>query len=854
MKQFLNKISKKIFLPFLFLSCILFSPQAKSQATDTITFHVSGVCIQCKQRIEKAVKVKGVSYADWDIPTKMLRVVYDSAIISFERMNQKIADVGHDTELKKAKDEVYHSLPACCLYRDIKNETSVNNYENEPGNNIRGVVVSEDSKGNFLPLEGAAVLWQGTVHGTITDKHGIFSITPDSVNTNLVITYTGYQSDTLDVKSNSDLQVILAANGQLKAVTISTKSRAYISTFSPIRIQTINSNDLLKAACCNLSESFETSPSVDVSYSDAITGAKQIQLLGLAGIYTLLTVENLPGLHGLATPSGLNSIAGPWIESIQLSKGTGSVVNGFESIAGQINVELKKPATADKLYLNGYINEMGKSDFNVNYFQKIGNKWATGILVHDDFLANKVDINKDGFRDLPTGNLFSLMNRWHYDDNKGWKIQFGIKALKDNKTGGENSFDSKDKLTTNSYGFGMDIEREEGYAKIGYIFPEKKYKSIGLQLSAASFKQNSFFGLTPYNAKQKSFYSNLIYQSILGNTNHTFRTGISFSADNYDEMYASTIYERKEIVPGAFFEYSYKLDEKFSLVAGIRADHNNLYGWFATPRLNLRYEPIIGTIIRVSAGRGEHTANILAENAGLMASSRTLNIIPSNSNGAYGLNPEIAWNKGISVDQKFRLFSRDAMLSLDYYRNDFTNQVVVDMENPREINFYNLQGKSYSNSFQAELNLVPVKDLDVRIAYRNFDVRTTYGNELLQKPLTARQRGFANIGYTIKDWKIDYTINFTGEKRIPSTAANPLEYQFPIVSPVYITMNAQLSKSFGKNKNVGFYIGAENFTNYFQHIVIIAADAPFGEYFDASLIYGPLSGRLLYAGFRYTLK
>ena len=400
----------------------------------------------------------------------------------------------------------------------------------------------------------------------------------------------------------------------------------------------------------------------------------------------------------------------------------------------------------------------------------------------------------------------------------------------------------------------MDIEREEGYAKIGYIFPEKKYKSIGLQLSASSFKQNSFFGLTPYNAKQKSFYSNLIYQSILGNTNHTFRTGISFSADNYDELYASNIYERKEIVPGAFFEYSFKLDEKFSLVAGIRADHNNLYGWFATPRLNLRYEPIIGTIIRASAGRGQHTANIFAENAGLMASSRSLNMIPSNNTGAYGLEPEIAWNKGISIDQKFRLFSRDAMLSLDYYRNDFINQVVVDMENPREINFYNLQGKSYSNSFQAELNLVPVKDLEVRIAYRNFDVRTTYGNELLQKPLTARQRGFANIGYTIKDWKIDYTINFTGEKRIPSTAANPIEDQFPIASPVYITMNAQLSKSFGKNKNVGFYIGAENFANYFQHTVIIAADAPFGEYFDASLIYGPLSGRLLYAGFRYTLK
>lgn len=845
---------KRIFLLVVFFTCILITQQAKSQKTDTTTFHVSGECIQCKHRIEKALKMKGISYANWDIPTKMLQVVYDSTIISFASMNQKIADAGHDTELKKAKDDVYKSLPDCCLYRDIKNETTGNFDANIPANYIRGVVISEDKKGNFFPLEGAAILWEGTAHGTITDKHGIFSISPDDAVTKLVITYTGFRADTVDVKNATELQVILAENGQLKAVTISGKPRSYINTFSPIRIQTINSNDLLKAACCNLSESFETSPSVDVSYSDAVTGTKQIQLLGLSGIYTLLTVENLPGLHGLATPSGLNSIAGPWIEGIQLSKGAGSVVNGFESIAGQINVELKKPETADQFYLNGYVNDMGKTDLNLNFFKKIGTKWSTGILLHDDFLANKMDINKDGFRDLPTGNLFSIMNRWHYDDNKGWKIQFGFKVLNDNKTGGENTFASKDKFTTNVYGFGMNIEREEGYAKIGYIFPEKKYKSIGLQVSASSFKQHSFFGITPYDGTQKSIYSNLIYQSIIGNTDHTFRTGISFSSDSYDEMYAANFYHRNEIVPGAFLEYSYKMNEKFSLVAGIRADHNNLYGWFATPRLNLRYEPVIGTIIRVSAGRGQHTANILAENAGLMASSRTFHILSSGMHGAYGLDPEVAWNKGISIDQKFRLFDRDAMLSLDYYRNDFMNQVVVDMENPREVNFYNLSGKSYSNSFQAELNFIPVKNLDVRMAYRNFDVRSTYGNQLLQKPLSARQRGFANFGYAMKDWKIDYTINFTGEKRIPSTAMNPVEYQFPATSPGYITMNAQLSKTFGKNKSFDFYIGAENITNYFQHTVIIAAEEPFSKYFDASLIYGPLSGRLWYGGFRYTIK
>ncbi|MBS1731225.1 MAG: TonB-dependent receptor [Bacteroidetes bacterium] len=836
-----------------FIAGMLLTIQGASQNADTVHFKVSGECIQCKHRIEKALKIQGITYADWNISTKKLEVIYDSTRISFESINDKIAAVGHDTELKKAKDDVYKALPDCCLYRDIQNDAELNENKDHE-NDIRGIVVSEDLKGNFFPMEGAAVMWMGTKHGTVTDKHGVFSISPDTLNKFLVITYTGYQSDTLEVTNHSELQVILALNGQLKTVSVSAKQRAYINTFSPIRLQTIISNDLLKAACCNLSESFETSPAVDVSYSDAITGAKQIQLLGLAGIYTLLTVENLPGLQGLATPSGLNSIAGPWIESIQLSKGTGSVVNGFESIAGQINVELKKPATADKLYLNSYVNEMGKTDLNVTYFQKFGDHWATGLLLHDDFLTNKIDMNKDGFRDLPTGNLLSVLNRWHYDNNKGVKIQFGLKVLKDDKTGGENQFHSDEKFSTEIYGFGMNIEREEGYAKIGYIFPEKKYKSIGLQLSASSFKQSAFFGITPYDALQKTFYSNLIFQSIIGNTDHTFRSGMSFSANNYHENYADVLYSRKENVPGAFFEYSYKHDEKFSLVVGIRTDYSNLYGWFITPRLNLRYEPITGTIIRVSAGRGQHTANIFAENIGLMASSRILNIIPSTVNGAYGLAPEIAWNKGISIDQHFRIFKKEAILSLDYYRNDFINQVIVDLENPGEVIFYNLTGPSYSNSFQLELNLIPLKDLEIRLAYRNFDIRTQYGSKILEKPLSARQRGFANFAYSKDDWKIDYTINFTGEKRIPPTASNPMEYQFPNISPAYITMNAQLSKTFGKNKNWGFYIGAENLTNFFQHVVIIAADQPFGKYFDAGLIYGPLSGRLFYMGLRYTIK
>lgn len=843
-----------LFLTILMVSS--FSTNAQSNSTDSsTTFKVFGECGECKERIENALKIRGVDSAEWNVETKMLAVVYDPSKINLKKIQSKILAVGHDLESAKAKDEIYNSLPSCCRYRDSDENDHSHSESDTHQHGVNGIVVSEDNKGNFIPLEGASIFWSDSKQGTVSDKNGVFSIPESTKKSLLVVSYTGFQPDSIEITDNRQLQVVLAANGQLKAITIKGKPRlSYINDLGAVRSLMINTKDLLKAACCNLSESFETNPSVDVSYSDAVTGSKQIQLLGLAGIYTQLTVENLLGPRGIATPLGLNSIAGPWIESIQLSKGTGSVANGFESIAGQINVELKDPETAEKLYLNGYVNGMGRTDLNLNLAQHIDSRWATILLLHDDFLYNKVDDNHDGFRDLPTGNLFSAVNKWTYEDHKGVEIRFGAKVLLDDKTGGERDYKSTDKFSTESYGLGIKTNRYEGFAKIGYVFPEKKYQSIGLQLSAFDHQQNSYFGLTTYNAHQGNFYSNLIYQSIIGNSAHKFRTGLSLNADQYNELYKTQTYKRNEIVSGAFFEYTYTMNEKFTAVAGMRGDHNNLYGWFATPRLNMRYEPVKGTIIRVSAGRGQRTANIFAENMSALVSARMVNIISDNTKGAYGLKPEVAWNKGISIDQKFKIFQRDAMLSFDFYRNDFTNQVVADMEDSREIKFYNLEGKSFSNSFQSELNFIPVNKLDVRMAYRWFDVKTTYGDKLLEKPFTAANRAFVNLGYEVKGWKFDYTVNYVGEKRIPSTMGSPVQYQLPDYSPAYISMNAQVSKSLGKNKSWELYVGGENLTNYFQKNVIIAADQPFGNNFDASMVWGPVSGRLIYGGFRYKIK
>lgn len=837
-----------LFLCLTSLSTTLIAQDAKNEKFTSTVFKVFGACEECKDRIELAIKVRGVRLGIWNVETKMLILEYDSTVISLEKIQNKIVAVGHDLETKKANDKVYNNLDACCHYREMAEEEV---------KRVKGVVLQENAKGKFEPMPNASVYWLGTRKGVITDSLGVFEINTDTSTQQLIISYTGFKADTLTVVHANDLKVIMASKGQLNEVTIfSRQLGSFIPYLNPIRTQVMTGAELLKAACCNLSESFETNPSVDVSYNDAVTGSKQIQMLGISGNYTQLTVENLPGPRGLATPLGLNSIAGPWIESIQLTKGTGSVVNGFESIAGQINVELKKPESAEKLLGNIYVNDQGKTDLNLNVATKLNEKWATALLLHDNFMNNALDMNMDGFKDMPTGNTFSLVNRYKYDNSNGVLAQFGVKVLNDQKVGGETSFnENSDKYTQNRYGLAINTQRYELFGKLGYVFPQQKFKSIGLQFNASDYQQASYFGLTNYNANQQSFFTNLIYQSIINSTIHKFRTGFSFQYDKYNEDYNLNSYVRKEIVPGTFFEYTYTPNDQWSLVAGIRGDNNNIYGSFITPRLNIRYEPVIGTVFRLSAGKGQRTANIFAENNSLFVSQRSLMIMGQNNSGAYSLNPEISWNKGISLDQKFNVFNNPATLSLDYFRNDFKNQVVVDIESAKKIHIYNLAGKSYSNSFQAEVNMTPFTKLDIRVAYRYFDVKQTYSGNLLDRPFIAKHRAFLSVDYaTNNDWKFNYTVTFNGKKRIVNPYESYVSFIPPTSSPSYYLMNAQVSKSFGNNNPMDIYVGVENISNFFQQNTILSADDPFGPNFDASMIWGPVTGRMLYVGWRIKIK
>lgn len=735
---------------------------------------------------------------------------------------------------------------------------------------LLGLVVELNDQGVEEPIPGANVIWLGTSTVTTTGENGVFMIPRVEGFDKLVISFVGFRPDTITVTTQKSLKVLLVPNQVLKEVTIEgRRASTRVDVTNPIHTSIMTEKELFKAACCNLSESFETNPSVDVAFTDAITGTRQIQMLGLSGPNTLISIENMPGVRGLASSQGIQFIPGTWINSIQVTKGVGSVVNGYESIAGQINVELKKPQESEKLYLNGYVNQSARSELNLNYTIHTGEKWATTFLLHGSARPLEMDENDDSFLDFPTGSQLNFINRWVYNSGTGWLGQIGVKVLTDDKQGGQTDYDAReDKFTTNRYGFEINTERYELWAKIGYQFKNKPYQSIGLQLSGLTHEHESYYGFNIHNADERSFYSNLIYQSIIGNTSHKFKTGLSFLYDDFDETlqiengigaeglftYNPVSFDRTEVVPGAFLEYSYDDLTKFSLIAGVRVDQHNLFGTIFTPRVHLKYELTPTTSVRASAGKGTRVANIFSENTGLLASARAIVLDNFQSNKAYGFKPDEAWNFGLSLSQDFTLDYRPGSIQVDYFYTDFKNQVVLDMDNTaREARFLGLTGQSYSHSVQFQVDYELVRRLDVRLAYRWLNVKTDYLEGLLEKPLIPRHRAFVNLAYETKSrWKFDYTIQWLGKQRLPDTAENFPQNQRGKYSNDYVLMNAQITKDLGTKWSV--YLGVENITDFKLDDPIVAAHDPFGPQFDTSMVWGPIFGRMAYAGFRFRVK
>lgn len=719
---------------------------------------------------------------------------------------------------------------------------------------VKGQVVDENNK----PLENVSILWSAGLNGTITKSDGSFSIAQKTGTSILLASHSGYISDTIDVSGMEKIKFILRDKKALKEVVVtSEKAGILLSNFSPIKTEILTSVELKKSACCDLAGCFETQSSVQPQTTNVITNAKELRILGLSGVYNQVLVDGFPMIHGLTSTYGISGIPGTLVDNIYISKGANSVLQGYESISGQINVETKKPNASQKLFANFYINSFAEKHLNLATNFKAG-KWHSLLAFHTVQPANKIDKDDDKFLDVPLLTRYMILNKWKIgkENDWGWSSEVAVRYLNEARTGGQTFFKPNEhKGSSNIYGNTVSINQPEFWAKSGYRFND--VGRIVLYTSGFYQNQESFFGSLSYIAKQSNAFVNLQYE-LTASEKNSFKAGISFKSINLEEKigFTDTVisrsyggrYKNGENILGFFAENTKVfLKGKLTWIAGLRADNHNRFGWNFTPRTLLKYDPSSKLTIRANVGTGWRTVNLFSENIGLLASSRDIVFLEA-------LKPERALNTGINITQKFGMKNISGYLSVDFYHTDFTNQIFPDYDSdPTKAYVKNFTGKSVSNGFQSDLFIKFYNRFEFKAGYNFLDVYRNNNGKKETLPFNAKHKVLTTFSYKTVSSKFhaDVNIHWFGKQRLPDTRSNPIEYQRPDYSENYTTVNAQLTFNL---KNFEVYGGCENIFNFRQNQPIISWQNPFSSYFDISSVWGPTRGREFYMGVRWNLK
>ncbi len=732
---------------------------------------------------------------------------------------------------------------------------------------VNGVVYTKDNSGKQDVVPFASVYWLQSGTYVECDVDGKFSFTVFEGNeATLVATAVGYNKDTVAINYDTKfVEFHLIGVNELEEAVVQAKQEGnYLSKLTPVRTEVISAAGLCKMACCNLAESFENSASVTVGYSDAITGAKQIRLLGLSGIYTAMLDENRPAMRGLAAPFGLSYVPGQWLESIQIAKGPSSVVNGLEAITGQINMEHRKPTDEKPLFINLFVDNHLMTEANIASSLQLNEKWSTVLLGHYSSMPMAHDGNGDGFKDEPTSLKFNIANRWLYYDQSGTQVRFGVRALSDDRLGG--SVDFKKEMRSTETGFDTNLQANNlwgsninnkginAYVKVGVPLNEANTRNIAFVADYTYHQIDSYFGAKDYNGKQNSVFANLIFQQEIGES-HRINAGVRNQFDIFqeglqDRYYRNSLWnenkyllDRKENSVGVYGEYTYTLGEKFSVVAGVSADYNNLHGFMFAPRANIKYAFTDNLIFRASGGRGYRSPNVIVDNIGMLSTGREISIDPN-------LDMEDAWTYGANFTAYLPVGgNNNSYLSFDYFRTDFNKQVIVDQEaDLSKVRVYNLDGRSFTNTYQADFSIEPIERFVIITTFRYTDAKVTLaGQGLVERPMTSRYKGVLNLQYATRMniWTFDFTAQLNGPCKLPYFVEG-----IGAESPVYPVFFAQITRKF---KGVDVYIGGENLSNYKQMNPILNAASPYSEDFNASVVWGPILGWKVYAGMRFTL-
>ena len=759
-----------------------------------------------------------------------------------------------------------------------------------------------DSEGNALP--GASVYWAETTIGTAADAEGNFRICRVKGYDKLVGSFLGYGNDTLRIEKGVSSVILRLSQGvELESVVVNGTSGNYIKHEGLLKSENISFAGLCKMACCNLAESFENSASVTVGYSDAISGARQIKMLGLAGTYTQILDENRAIMRGLSAPYGLSYTPGMWLNSIQVSKGVASVTAGHEAITGQINLEHRKPTDEERLFLNLYVDNELKPEINLSTALPVtkDKRLSTVILAHGSMDTHSFDHNDDGYRDMPMSRQFDIANRWLYQGKNGEQIRWGVKYINDHRTGGQYSYkralkrDAEDGTPWYEQWrkegiYGSEIANEEvnAYFKLGRpvgkaVFDKEEESelrsNIAFVLDYDYFNEDAYFGADKgYAGRQHMANANLLYAHYF-TPRSSLNVGLSASTRFVDEALTDRTWSRlgewgtidenrslltmnrNESEAGAFAEYTYSIKEKLSIVAGVRYDYNTfLKRHLVTPRGHVKWNITPTTVVRASAGLGYRPTDIITDNIGILATGRRIIFEWGNEADGGGFEQfnrmESALTAGASLAQTISTVNyRDMTISVDYFRTQLFHSVIVDQErDAQNIYIYESNGRSFTDSYQVDLTWNPIERFDIFATFRYTTSKYTLtradgSQELVERPLVGQFKTLLNLQYAtrMRRWVFDVTAQLNGSSWIPTQDGNLANRK---KSPIYPMFYAQVSR---RIKNWDIYIGCENIAGFTQENPIISGENPYSAAFNSTCIWGPLMGRKVYLGVRFNL-
>ena len=761
---------------------------------------------------------------------------------------------------------------------------------------ITGKVVDAD---NNSPLIGASLYWKNTTAGTTTTTDGSFSIRRVNGFETLVVDYLGYDIAEIEVgKEENRLDIRLKPSAvDIDEVVVEGQQRGnYAKSGGITRQEQISFAGLCKMACCSLAESFENSASVTVGYSDAISGARQIKMLGLAGTYTQILDENRPIMQGAGAAYGLSYTPGMWLNSIQVSKGVASVTAGHEAITGQINLEHRKPTDDERFFLNLYFDSELRPEINVSSAIPLlpDKSLSTVIMAHGSLDTAQHDMNGDGFSDMPKANQINVANKWLWQNADGIQLRWGWKVVNENRLGGQLGYkkDMYEDMVADPFNslYGSKIHNRNinAYAKLGIpVGYERTFtgdpadavqNNVAMILDYDNYLTDSYFGLNKVDVVENALRYNITYAHYF-----TQRSSLNAGASAYMRMMDNN-YQQPAIAggapaeawsfigkstlvePGLFAEYTYQIEDKFSLVVGLRGDYSMIEGDYyndakgkllVTPRSHIRWSITPRTTLRASAGMGYRRQNLVTDNIWMMTTSRHIKFA--------GLDDdmEAAATFGGSLSQTFRLAQDDmATISFDYFRTQFFNTMVFDQETAdNSILIYNSDGKSFTDNYQIDFNWTPFRGFDLFATFRYTNAKMTVERDgeqiLVERPLTSRYKGLINIQYAVRRWVFDATAQLNGPVRLPELDGDLVKAtENPNLSPIDPMFFAQVSY---KISNLTLYLGCENIANYVQghkghgQAPILGSEAPFKEGFNSSAVWGPLMGRKFYIGLRLNL-